>query len=117
MPALTVRYRISDDRRPLGTLRANERARIRITARALETADMSPSGRRAAWALTFHDLGKWHLKHGTRYDGRRRFVSSLRASPLRLDVLGWLALALLPDAAHSGARKLARGLRSKRGVS
>lgn len=109
--AITATYRVSDDRRPPATLRANERARVRIVERAIIEAQLVNAERRAVWSVTLGDLAKWHLKHGTRSDAQRCLVAALAQSPWQVGLVGWLALALLPDPAAARARSIARWIR------
>lgn len=112
--AITVTYRVSDDRRLPATRRANQRARIRAVERALASAGLGDAERRAVWSATFLDLGKWNLKHGTHAAARRCLVRALAQSPWHAQTLGWLLLTLLPERTVVRARTIVRRTRAAR---
>lgn len=112
LDSVTVRYLVSDARRSQARLEANERARLHSVERALGREPVAAEAERQVWAATYADLGRWHLKHGTRRDARQRLRHAIAYAPRRPEPWAWLAVAMLPtavvDAARRGARRARR---------
>jgi glycosyltransferase involved in cell wall biosynthesis len=114
LPTTTTRYVVSDGRRDPERLKANERARIGAVERALVKAGSEIPDPSLVWAITWRDLGLWHLKHGEKREARRRFTRALRTRPLDPKSALLVLLTLLPEGADRLLRRMARaGYRQK----
>lgn len=115
LDTVTVRYLVSDAQRTAARLEGNERARLCSVSRALDGLHATAQTERQVWAATYYDLGKWHLKHGSRRTARRRLRSSLRYVPRQPQTCAWLAVSMLPPALVGLGRRAVRRARGRRG--